>query len=859
MVHPPRSFGFRRLARRVAPGAAHLSLLGATIVVACSGGSKTRGDGPGGGTETTGAGGTGISFGEDGGLIGSGGSGMATMACDAASACPQDQICVKTQKGGICEPKGSPCMTNNDCKDDTFCCSGSCRVDGAAAGVCVPFGDQKPVDESCKGDVAIGVFSPSLQCEWKGPAATDTLPSHKRVLTSPLIADLPNDSGAAAEIIVVSSDSASGAIMGDGTGGVIRILNGQTCALEETIDVGPRVRDAATPAIADLDGDGKMEIVARTNGFETNNKIVAYKWNGKKFDLMWTSSPDGVANPIGGNGNWDGVSLHDLDDDGLPEVIGRNGEVYSGKDGHRISAGGGGIILNSDPVVGDVDHDGKVELIANKVYRWNGSGWTEAYPGVGATTYDTAPQFFAYADFGTPNGASFDRTKLDGIAEIVSVGAGTISIHTLAGQEIMHVTRGGGGSEGQRGGPPTIGDFDGDGFPEVATALATEFGVFDLDCESATTPGCTDKWVKWVQASQDASSARTGSTIFDFEGDGKAEAIYADECFLRIYEGKTGGVLFSAFRSSCTWWEQPIVGDPDKDGRTEIVVNSNPNCYVQCPTGKSGPYIDPIHPGVRCLANSDCVSNVCNEGFCRCTTDLECGNNFMDDPVHPRNKGGLVCTAPLAGTAGTGNVCRMQHPNPDGAQREEDLNGIKVYRDQHDRWASSRPLWNQHAYNITNINDDGTVPKTSQWKPNYLQKGLNNFRQNVQGAASANELADITGVMDKTNVCQQTMGGLEVHANVCNRGLRGVGADMPATFYLGDVASNDILCQTQTSGPVPVGGCLPISCKVIKAIPNGSSITMVVNDAGSGMRVTDECHYENNTSTVVIDACEIVK
>ena len=405
------------------------------------------------------------------------------------------------------------------------------------------------------------------------------------------------------------------------------------------------------------------------------------------------------------------MSLHDLDDDGLPEIIARNGEVYSGKDGHKISAGGGGIVLNSDPVVGDVDHDGKIELVANKVYRWNGTGWTEAYPGVGTTTYADSPQFFAYADFGTPGGGGFDRTKLDGIAEIVSVGGSTVSIHTLAGLEIMHVTLAGGGAEGQRGGPPTIGDFDGDGFPEVATALATEFGVFDLECESAATPGCKDKWTRWLQASQDDSSARTGSTIFDFEGDGKAEAIYADECFLRIYEGGTGNILFSAFRSSCTWWEQPIVGDPDKDGRTEIIVNSNPNCYVQCPTGKSGPYLDPIHPGVRCRDNGDCVSNVCTEGFCRCTNDVECGNNFKDDPVHPRNKGGLVCAAPLAGTAGTGNVCRMQHPNPDGAQREEDLNGIKVYRDSHDRWASSRPLWNQHAYNITNINDDGTVPE----------------------------------------------------------------------------------------------------------------------------------------------------
>ncbi len=200
MVRPSRAHRVRRSVATARPTLGWLLIAGCAVVAACSSESKTRGNT--GGSDTTGAGGTtGIIFGEDGGIIGSGGSTSGSVACDAAKGCPQDQICVKTMKGGICEPKGSPCSTNNDCKDDTFCCSGTCRVDGAAGGVCVPFGDQKPVDETC----------------------TDPLPTHKRVLTSPLIADLPNDSGAAAEIIVVSSDSGSGAIEGDGTGGVIRI------------------------------------------------------------------------------------------------------------------------------------------------------------------------------------------------------------------------------------------------------------------------------------------------------------------------------------------------------------------------------------------------------------------------------------------------------------------------------------------------------------------------------------------------------------------------------------------------------------------------------------------------------------
>ena len=41
----------------------------------------------------------------------------------------------------------------------------------------------------------------------------------------------------------------------------------------------------------------------------------------------------------------------------------------------------------------------------------------------------------------------------------------------------------------------------------------------------------------------------------------------------------------------------------------------------------------------------------------------------------------------------------------------------------------SRRIWNQHAYHITNVNDDGSVPvkQADNWR------SYNNFRMNVQG------------------------------------------------------------------------------------------------------------------------------
>ncbi|HEY1536222.1 MAG TPA: hypothetical protein VGF76_19510, partial [Polyangiaceae bacterium] len=153
--------------------------------------------------------------------------------CSATTPCADPAtICVKTDKGGSCSPKGNACTSDMQCMNDTYCCSGTCRIDGAADGVCV-VGDTRPQNDACMTGIKQGVFAPSLACSWIGPAADDAFPPHNQVLTTPLVADLPDDSGTAAEIIFVASDSSMGAIQGDGTGGRIRILNGQTCKQDE--------------------------------------------------------------------------------------------------------------------------------------------------------------------------------------------------------------------------------------------------------------------------------------------------------------------------------------------------------------------------------------------------------------------------------------------------------------------------------------------------------------------------------------------------------------------------------------------------------------------------------------------------
>ena len=52
----------------------------------------------------------------------------------------------------------------------------------------------------------------------------------------------------------------------------------------------------------------------------------------------------------------------------------------------------------------------------------------------------------------------------------------------------------------------------------------------------------TDGTELWRMPVIDASSRRTGSSVFDFEGDGVAEVVYADEETLWVFDGSTGSV-----------------------------------------------------------------------------------------------------------------------------------------------------------------------------------------------------------------------------------------------------------------------------------------------------------------------------
>ena len=831
--------------RRAAPWlgvAVALSAIGLAPGFACGSGDDGATAGQGGATATgastgTGSGGAGSGGGGAGGVITTvtskdGGKDDCPKPCGAAEVCSH----------GACVP-ATQCTTDDDCHNDTYC---------DAAGVCQPWDDRTPpYDPGCVNVLPPGIFSPKVKCEFSVAPPGDPFPGHVDVQSTPMVVNFNNPANAGPPSIIASFTAT---VIGSYTEnlGVIRVLKGSDCSLEANLggtDLdGDSVPDytvsSASLAVADLDGDGVAEIVA----YGADGSTLAFTKKQGTWGLLWKAPGTGPACGGGCPLGWAGPAIHDLDDDGVPEVL-RDGHVISaaGKELSPPPAGYGSYSQGLFSITANLDQDPAIEMTNGQfVWEWKAGAWAIEPYFPGGTP--SAPGHVAIADFGAYGQGIPAKNP-----ELAVVRGGYAMVYAIDGTLAMApIALPGGG-----GGPPTVGDFDGDGLPELAVASMAAYTVFDIDCGPTPRPGgkcdlgrCD--WlagpcpaggsIAWSRQSQDISSSITGSSVFDFEADGNAEAVYADECFVRVYSGKTGDVIFSQYRSSCTWYENPIVADVDGNFRADLVTPSNKACS---PTGDGiactmldANGVDSQFAGVHCEKATDCVSGACDEGLCRCATSAECCAK-KDEAACLEE--GMKCAPPPDGTKGAGSTCRAAHPHG--------VSGIRVYSDANDRWVKSRPIWSQHAYSVTHIDDQGTVFKSSQWQPNSSVAGLNNFRQNVPGDKNGKATGDLTAGASTGFTCGGE--GATLTAAVCNRGADSIAPGIPVGFYVDGKA----VCSATTKSPLAPGACETVAC--VWGTPptqQGSAIDVVVRPNDDGKYA--ECKAGNDEGSVLEVFCK---
>ncbi len=547
----------------------------------------------------------------------------ADPACTGGTLCGEPATCCAA--GGECVDHAClpTCATGTRCGADLLtCCDAGdvCLVDacvtpGAACGDSYDC----PAGQFCEPTLGQCLPQPDpLACEHV--PLFDTLDvveewayTGGEIISIPVVANLD---GVGAPEVVINLTVQDGGSFNDGR---IAILDGATGAVEVApIPHAPPTsygsHGKSTIAIGDVSGDGMPDIVYTSREDDTfTTLIVAIDRTGA---LLWTSHDDG--GPRRFQQEHGAITLANFDGDPQAEIvvgatlIDHDGRVVWEEPGPfgGVHYGTNAGYLGGIAAVADLDGDGAPEIVTGR-HAWKVAWLAGPPPSVTVTPYWT----YAGND-GYPAVADLDG---DGDPEVVLVASGeVIALNGQTGQLWCGTDPsdaaciGGaartppfpipGGPANNRGGPPTIADFDADGRPEIAVAGGSSYSLYDLARagEDVVQPGGDPApaagaiFVRWSQTTQDQSSNASGSSVFDFQGDGVAEVIYGDECYMRVYRGTDGLVELQLPSSTATIHEYPLVVDVDGDNNSEILIVANQsNNDDDCPAvqGRQGLYV----------------------------------------------------------------------------------------------------------------------------------------------------------------------------------------------------------------------------------------------------------------------------
>lgn len=324
-----------------------------------------------------------------------------------------------------------------------------------------------------------------------------------------------------------------------------------------------------TPALADLDGDGDLEIAIGTNSSNQNEKLFVLHHNGDPFEGNW---PKGSGYEYGFEINYisDAPTIADIDGDGDMEILVANEsrKICAWHHDGTIVSGWPAVLFNSQNgtgvSIGDIDGDGDMEIVAaessvfgvevyGNVYAWHHDGSTIAgWPiDVGGTLYQPV--------LGDVNG--------DGKSEVIVGSRAGLFVFNAEGALVF--VKYIGINECKL---PCLGDLDNDGIPEIIL-LGGNDTIYAWHGDGSDVSG----WPKTFGFYNDALVS--GAVVGDVDDDGEKEIVAAvyDSYYGRsyLYAFNRDGTFANGYpkETDIDYFSIPVLTDLDQDGDVEIVAH----------------------------------------------------------------------------------------------------------------------------------------------------------------------------------------------------------------------------------------------------------------------------------------------
>ena len=366
-----------------------------------------------------------------------------------------------------------------------------------------------------------------------------------------------SDSKGSAHVADVDGDGRLEIVFGTYFGDAkLRAVNAEDGSVlwEHASDGGPF---DASVAIADLDHDGTLEVLAADSA---TGKLRCLE--GRTGVVRWTIDlPSGTDSP---------PAIADLDGDGSPEIVvgtmwrpaGRGNRplggfvcAYRAKDRALVWQQEVAGCVQSEPCVSDVDGDGDLDVV---VTSWRGDDGIHAFDGrTGGRLWkvetekvgDSPGMYHGVAAIPTRAGTlTVAATCAGGLYGID--GAGKVAWHRTIPHEYLFA-------------PPTAADLDGDGAVEVV--IGGRACLFAIDAATGR-----ERWRVDLEHAIDRRSA-----AIDLDGDGACELVYAEGTCIVVREGATGKERWrhqAKVRGAA--WEEissgPVLADFDGDGALDL-------------------------------------------------------------------------------------------------------------------------------------------------------------------------------------------------------------------------------------------------------------------------------------------------